>query len=240
MLNNDDQKQLDNLKSQIQILYKRIQNFIAEINEIMHREEGDITYQKVEELTARVMNYRERVKKIEQAITLMMKIRAEKEAEERRKSEAEQREKAAQERKRAEQEAREKAKKEKLKQEIATKWYLREKKAEEQVKQGIDEEITVKEAASREQNSEQKNRIEQIKPQPELYPSYAEDVEEQITFGSAVDRVLFEQASSKLYDKRKEVRCESVREIEKLGYKSKVFIPTLVKMLEDREGDVRV
>jgi len=233
MLNNNDQIQLDNLKSQIPILYQRIQNFTSKINEIMHREEGDIAKQKIEKLTDQVVNYRKRIKKIEHAITLMTNTRAEREAEERKKSEAKQREKAEKERTRAEREAREKARKEKLKQEI-------EKKAEERVEQEIDEETKAKEVKNREQDSEYINKIEQITPKPEVYQSCAEDVEEQITFDSALDNVLFEQASSKLYDERKEVRCEGVREIERLGYKSKVVIPTLVKILQDKDGDVRV
>jgi len=240
MLSNDDQRQLDNLKSQIPVLSQRIQSFVGEINEIVHRERGDAANQKIEELTAQVINYQERIKKIEQAIALVIKIRAERKAEEERKSEAEQRERTEKERTKAEQEAREKAKQEKLKQETVTKWSFQGKKAEEQVKKRIDEETIVKETESRKQDSEYINKKEHIIPQEEKYRFYAEDVKEQLTFGSALDKALFNQATSKLCSRIKEVRCEGVREIEQLGYKSEVFIPTLVKILEDREGDVRV
>ncbi|MFC1556477.1 HEAT repeat domain-containing protein [candidate division KSB1 bacterium] len=247
MLSNDDQRQLDNLKSQVPILSQRIQNFVTEINEIAHREGGNITKRKIEELTAQAIIYQERMKKIEQAITLVMKIRGEKEAEEEQKSEAEQRERTEQERTIADQKARKKVKQEKLKQETATKPSLRGKKREEHVKHGIDEETTAKEAESLgihrfvgEQDSEHINKIEQITPQPEEYRSFEEDVVKHSAFDSLLDKALFNQASSKLYDKRKEVRCEGVREMEQLGYKSNVVIPALVKILDDKESDVRV
>ena len=114
MLNNDEQRQLDNLKSQIPILSKRIQNFVAEINKIEQSEEGGVAKQKIEDLTAQVTSYQERMKKIDQAITLIMKTRAEGKAEEIRESEGEQRERGKQERTRA----RQKSKQEELKQEI--------------------------------------------------------------------------------------------------------------------------
>ena len=157
IFNNELEENIDNLTSQIPILRKMVETIDAKINKTGAKYIPGLAYWEIESMSGQVMNYRELIKKIGQAVTHIAKVQ----------------------------------------------------------------------------------EIEQVSSLQEAGSAQAQEVEEEITFATALDRALFKQALRKLCDSRKELRCEGVKIIEQLGYKSKAVIPILIHILHDADGDVR-
>ncbi len=74
--------------------------------------------------------------------------------------------------------------------------------------------------------------------EPERFENDATDCGP-LSFNSALDEVLYKQALKKLLHDRKEIRCNGIVEIERIGKTNRAAIHALYPMMQDYETDVR-